>query len=112
MFDSQPLVAVDLFAGAGGFGLGMQNAGFVVPFSLEMDAWAADTLRTNHPEMSVMQADIRDFESHAAIRQSCPFAPHAVVGGPPCQGFSIAGPARKDPSDPRNSLFVNFARWV
>src|SRR5690606_11277219 len=33
-----------------------------------------------------------------------------IIGGPPCQGFSHAG--KKDPSDPRNSLFKNYAQWV
>lgn len=112
MIDFEAPIAVDLFAGAGGFGLGLQFAGFNVPLSLEIDSWACETLRLNHPRMMVVEADIRDFQSDSAIRQACPFAPQVIVGGPPCQGFSVAGPARKDPSDPRNSLFVNFARWV
>jgi DNA (cytosine-5)-methyltransferase 1 len=105
-------IAVDLFAGAGGFGLGMEMAGFNVSLALETDAWACDTLRLNRPNMTVLQADIRDFHSDSAIREACPVQPDVIVGGPPCQGFSIAGPAQKDPADPRNSLFVNFARWV
>nr|WP_217352481.1 DNA cytosine methyltransferase [Candidatus Viridilinea mediisalina] len=59
MSTAKPTV-IDLFAGAGGFGLGFELAGFNVPFSLEMDAWACDTLRHNHPDMLVVQQDIRD----------------------------------------------------
>lgn len=109
---NQSRIAIDLFAGAGGFGLGMEMAGFEVPLSLEIDAWACDTLRLNRPNMTVLQNDIRDFQSDTAIRAACSVCPNVIFGGPPCQGFSIAGPAQKDPSDPRNSLFVNFARWV
>lgn len=105
-------VAIDLFAGAGGFGLGFALAGFAVPLSLEIDAWACDTLRFNHPDMQVLQADIRDMDTPQAVRDTVLLKPDIVIGGPPCQGFSIAGPARKDPKDPRNSLFVNFARWI
>jgi len=104
--------AIDLFAGAGGLGLGFMLGGFDVPLSVEIDQWACDTLRYNHPKMGVLQADIRDYQDSASIKQICPQRPDVIIGGPPCQGFSIAGPAKKDPSDPRNSLFTNFARWV
>ncbi|KAM3115081.1 DNA cytosine methyltransferase [Phormidesmis sp. 146-33] len=106
------LTAIDLFAGAGGFGLGFEMAGFGVPLSVEVDAWACDTLRHNHPNMSIIQQDIRNFSQVNDVKQLCPFKPDVVIGGPPCQGFSIAGPAQKDPKDPRNTLFTNFAQWI
>ncbi|MTJ53934.1 DNA cytosine methyltransferase [Anabaena sp. UHCC 0253] len=105
-------VAIDLFAGAGGFGLGFKIAGFSVPLSIEIDAWACDTLRYNHPEMTVIQNDIRDFNNINSVKEICLFHPDIIIGGPPCQGFSIAGPAQKDPNDPRNTLFTNFAQWI
>lgn len=111
MVTAQP-VAIDLFAGAGGFGLGFEMAGFSVPISLEIDAWACDTLRYNRPRMTVIQQDIRDLKTCLSVKQVCQFKPDIVIGGPPCQGFSIAGPAKKDPKDPRNSLFMNFAQWI
>jgi DNA (cytosine-5)-methyltransferase 1 len=103
---------VDLFSGAGGFGLGFRVAGFRLLLSLEVDQWAADTLRYNSPGTSVIQDDIRRFTLASDIRRLCPVSPDIIIGGPPCQGFSIAGPAEKDPRDPRNSLFREFARWV
>ncbi len=105
-------IAIDIFAGAGGFGLGFQMAGFDIPFSLEKDAWACDTLRYNHPNMVVAQADITQYITTAEIQRLVSVKPDVIIGGPPCQGFSVAGPAQKDPNDPRNSLFQNFARWV
>ena len=109
---SSQLKVVDLFAGAGGFGLGFSLAGYEVIYSLEIDAWAAETLRANNPNMKIIQDDIRHYRSLDAIRNVCSVSPHVVIGGPPCQGFSIAGPAQKDPKDPRNSLFKDFACWV
>ncbi len=103
---------VDLFAGAGGFGLGFKLVGYDVVCSLEIDQWAVDTLRENHPDMTVIQDDIQNYQTPDEIREVCPFTPNVIIGGPPCQGFSIAGPAQKDPKDPRNSLFKDFARWV
>ena len=105
-------VAIDLFAGAGGFSLGFQMAGFHVPFALERDAWACDTLRLNNSNKLVIQADIRDFNLLTTVRDVVPAALDIIIGGPPCQGFSIAGPSQKDPKDPRNSLFRNFAQWI
>ena len=105
-------VAIDLFAGAGGFGLGFAMAGFDIPLSVEIDAWACDTLRYNHPEMTVIQSDIRNFNTLSSVKEICLSKPDIIIGGPPCQGFSIAGPAQKDPNDPRNTLFINFAQWI
>lgn len=112
MLTSNQPIAIDLFAGAGGFGLGFAMAGFSVPLSVERDAWAGDTLRHNHPSMKVVQQDIRNFNTERTVRAICPFQPDVIIGGPPCQGFSVAGPAQKDPQDPRNSLFINFAQWI
>ncbi|GBE90826.1 DNA cytosine methyltransferase [Nostoc cycadae] len=111
MVKAQP-IAIDLFSGAGGFGLGFEMAGFSVPLSVEIDAWACDTLRYNHPNMMVIQQDIRELNTANSIKDIFIFQPDVVIGGPPCQGFSIAGPAQKDPKDPRNSLFLNFAQWI
>ncbi len=104
---------LDLFAGAGGFGLGFNLAGnFKVICSLEVDKWAVDTLKANnHEKQKIIQDDIRHFKTDKQILGVCPAKPDVIIGGPPCQGFSYAGPA-KDPKDPRNSLFKNFVQWV
>ena len=105
-------VAIDLFSGAGGFSLGFAMAGFDIPLSVEIDAWACDTLRYNHSEMTVIQSDIRNFNTLSSVKEICLSKPDIIIGGPPCQGFSIAGPAQKDPNDPRNTLFIDFAQWI
>lgn len=103
---------IDLFAGAGGFGLGFHLAGYHLFFSLEIDRWAADTLRENNLGTVILEDDITKYQSEHDIHEICDEAPDVIIGGPPCQGFSIAGPAEKDPGDPRNCLFKDFARWV
>ena len=78
-------IAIDLFADAGGLGLGFMLGGFDVPLSVEVDQWACDTLRYNHPKMGVLQSDIRDCQDSASIKQICPQRPDIIIGGPPCQ---------------------------
>jgi DNA (cytosine-5)-methyltransferase 1 len=104
---------IDLFSGAGGFGLGFKMAGYKLCLSLEIDEWAADTLSENNDNgMIIFKDDIRNYETRQGILNICKNIPDVVIGGPPCQGFSIAGSFKRKPNDPRNSLFRDFAKWV
>lgn len=84
---------IDLFAGAGGLGLGAANSGGQVALSVEWDKHACDTLRLNGQHHgSVVEADVcdmsgADLRKRAGIRAKEPFI---LVGGPPCQAFSKA----------------------
>lgn len=105
----------DLFAGAGGFSLGFKLSNhYSLSYVLEQDHWAAETLRKNkNKNTTVIEDDIRKYKTRKKIITACGNAkPDVIIGGPPCQGFSVAGPAKKDPKDPRNSLFVDFSKWV
>jgi len=105
---------LDLFAGAGGFGLGFTSSGcdYKLICSLEIDKWAVETLQANNTDNHlVIHNDIREFDTPEKIKSACPEKPDIIIGGPPCQGFSLAGPT-KDPNDPRNSLFKNYVQWV
>jgi DNA (cytosine-5)-methyltransferase 1 len=105
---------LDLFAGAGGFGLGFRLAGkpYKVICSLEIDKWAIQTLRANNKEkQKIIHGDIKNYRTEKQILSACPSKPDIIIGGPPCQGFSVAGP-KKDANDPRNSLFKYFVKWV
>lgn len=106
---------VDLFAGAGGFGLGLQlTRHFQMSAAIEVDAWAAETLRANNKSRSaILQGDIRDFVHAPTIKEAVGAGIDVVVGGPPCQGFSNAVKhTMKDPNDPRNTLFLNYTQWI
>lgn len=104
------LRVVDLFAGAGGFGLGFKLDGNQIIASVEMDRWACQTLEANaSPGERVVQADITQLDASRFAKEVGPI--DLLIGGPPCQGFSVAGGV-KDASDPRNSLFRDFARMA
>jgi DNA (cytosine-5)-methyltransferase 1 len=112
--NKEKVKVIDLFAGAGGFGLGFHMASkrYKIMCSLEVDDWAVSTLKFNNlHNQRIIHRDIRDFLSSEDILSVCSSKPDIIIGGPPCQGFSFAGPV-KDPRDPRNTLFKNFAFWV
>ncbi|APT85333.1 DNA cytosine methyltransferase [Corynebacterium aquilae] len=97
---------IELFAGAGGLALGLEQAGFTSLALVEQDKHAANTLRHNRPEWNVIEADVNEVDF-------TPFAGHVdlVSGGPPCQSFSYAG-KREGFGDTRGTLFSQFARCV
>lgn len=97
---------VDLFAGCGGFSQGFKAAGFQSMLAVEIDQWASETFAANHPEVRVITNDVRDIVVSSLGLPEI----DGVIGGPPCQGFSLSG--NRDPKDPRNSLFMEFVRFV
>ena len=106
----EPLKVLDTFAGAGGFSLGFQLAGFEVIGAIEVDEWACETFAFNHPKATTLQRDICEITGDELRSLFDGNEPNVVIGGPPCQGFSIANNRGGDPRDPRNSLFSEFLR--
>lgn len=100
---------LDTFAGAGGFSLGFQLSGyFDIVGAIEVDEWAADTFKYNHPHANVLVKNILDVTDEELKENFSDV--DFLLGGPPCQGFSICNKNAGDPKDPRNSLFREFLR--
>jgi len=102
--------AIDLFAGAGGLSYGFEQRGFNVSLAIEKDAWAVETYIANHSNKNAIEADIYTLDEDF-------FKPYngkidIVMGGPPCQGFSIAASNRRKENDPRNTLYRQFLRVI
>lgn len=107
------LTTVDLFCGAGGITEGFREAGYECLYGNDIMSEAIATFRANHPHA---QADCRPVEDvdprEVRVRLGIePGALDVLVGGPPCQGFSINAPERFL-SDPRNKLFRHYARFL
>ncbi|MYH71684.1 MAG: DNA (cytosine-5-)-methyltransferase [Acidimicrobiia bacterium] len=102
-------VVLDLFGGAGAMGLGFEKAGFRIAAAVEIERRAAQTYRLNHPGVPVLEADVEEI-SGDLLRTWLPglVAPAAVIAGPPCQGYSVAGARTGD--DRRNLLFRHVSR--
>ncbi|CAG1771703.1 DNA cytosine methyltransferase [Geobacter sp.] len=101
---------LDTFAGAGGFSLGFQLAGAKIVGAIEVDNWASETFSFNHPDSVVMQGDITQISDDQIVESFGSLRPDIILGGPPCQGFSICNKNSGDPKDPKNSLFKEFIR--
>jgi DNA (cytosine-5)-methyltransferase 1 len=101
---------VDLFCGAGGVTQGLVQAGFQPVASVEVDPIASATHKRNFPQCHHFSGDIEQFNPIDWLNQIGSPEVHLVVGGPPCQGFSVAG--KRNPNDPRNRLFREFVRVV
>lgn len=103
------MIAVDLFCGAGGLGLGLKRAGFKIVLANEMEGDFAKTHDLNFPNCRMLNKPIQDVDFRKET-SSLGSVVDLVAGGPPCQGFSTVG--KKDAGDPRNSLFRQFLRAV
>ena len=101
---ASPYQVVELFSGAGGLALGMENAGLGCEMLVELDKFACATLRRNRPQWHTVEGDIHGV-SFAGVQAD------VVAGGFPCQAFSYAG-KRLGFEDTRGTLFYEFARAV
>src|SRR5207302_1378154 len=94
---------LDLFAGAGGFTLGLVRVGGrSSSLAIDADGDCAETLNANFPSARVVNADAASVGYDAGV--------DVVVAGPPCQGFSTLN--RNRSGDPRNLLYVEILRCV
>ncbi|MBR2408743.1 MAG: DNA cytosine methyltransferase [Lachnospiraceae bacterium] len=102
---------LDLFSGAGGLSRGFMDAGYNVVLGVDFDDAALKTFKENHGKSEAMKLDLFDHDNISRITDyldSNGFGIDVLVGGPPCQGFSVAGP--RDLNDKRNSLYLAMVK--
>lgn len=104
---------LDLFCGAGGFSYGMhKNPHFFTEVALDFNPHAANTFKKNMPSTTVVVGDITDESiKQQIIDSSRERNVNMIIGGPPCQGFSMKG-KKMGLDDPRNFLFVEYLNIV
>lgn len=107
------LKIISLFSGAGGLDLGFENAGFTIAVAIEVDPACCETLTTNRPRLKVINKAIENVCSKEILATAGlkPLEAALVIGGPPCQSFSLAG-KRKGLEDERGKLGFEFIRVV
>lgn len=104
---------LDLFCGAGGMSHGMhKNPHFKTEIALDINEKLAVTLKNNMPEVEVIIGDIKnDIVKEKVIDLSIKKGINMIIGGPPCQGYSMKG-KKLGLDDPRNYLFIEFLNLV
>lgn len=103
------------FTGAGGLDLGFEKASnneiqFHTLFSTDIEEWAEKTINTNRPEWNFQLKDIRELNSSKVI-EVIGTNPDIIIGGPPCQPFSVAG-KQKATKDPLGRLYSDFIQQI
>lgn len=103
---------IDLFAGCGGFSVGFEKAGFKVTKAVEIDRNIALTYTRNHHCTLMLNDDIGNLDNERYFSRG---EAKVIIGGPPCQGFSMAGARIRKGGfieDPRNYLFKHYLNIV
>lgn len=102
---------IDLFSGCGGLSLGFIKSGYTIKKAVEFDANIAKTYMKNHPEVDMIVDDIRNIDQSGIFKKG---DADVIIGGPPCQGFSMAGARIREGfiDDPRNYLFKHYFNVV
>lgn len=101
---------IDLFCGAGGFSLGFEMNGF--HSVLAIDKWkdAVNTYNHNHEKPVAKNIGIEAFTNEDLLALTTKNPVVGIIGGPPCQGFSMVG--KRESGDERNSLYLEYVRFV
>lgn len=101
---------LDLFCGCGGMSLGFEQAGFKVLLGIDFWKDALETYRFNRKNANTLCADMAVLSGKEVADTIGNAAVDVIIGGPPCQGFSVAGKRIVD--DERNKLYKGFVRMV
>lgn len=104
------LKVLDLFCGSGGLSLGFKQADFEVVGGVDSDPSSMETFARNFPTSHALTADISQLSTRELVRKIGGPEIDVIVGGPPCQGFSVAG--KRSESDSRNTLYQHYLKIV
>ncbi|MFT8784023.1 MAG: DNA cytosine methyltransferase [Acetobacter syzygii] len=105
-----PYTYASLFCGGGGLDLGFSLAGFIPAYSSDLIPHFAATVKNNLKNHFVEDADVSKINGHEILEKSGRDI-DIIIGGPPCQSFSILG-SRGSTSDPRGQLIFDYARII
>jgi DNA (cytosine-5)-methyltransferase 1 len=109
----ESLTSVDLFCGAGGIAEGFRQAGFSCLYGNDVNSNAVQAFAANRPHAKadnrpIVEVHVPSLRKQLGLRRG---ELTALVGGPPCQGFSINAPDRFT-QDPRNALFKHYLDFL
>lgn len=101
---------IDIFSGAGGLSLGAEMAGVKIIHAIEINESAAKSFKRNHQGAKVHNGDIKEINPQDLKKGEEPI--FVIMGGPPCQGFSLSNTRSRNMQNEKNFLFLEFVRFV
>ncbi|GBE05774.1 modification methylase BspRI [bacterium BMS3Abin10] len=101
---------IDLFCGAGGLSYGFSEEEYKVMLGIDNDSAALKTFQKNHHDSKIINKDVTKVSKSKIAKIIGKKKVDVIIGGPPCQGFSLSGPRKFN--DPRNRLYVSFINYV
>lgn len=105
------MCVIDLFSGCGGLSKGFMDAGCDVLLGVDIDQAALTTFERNHPGAIGLNGNLAEASTFEKMRELIGGRKvDLIVGGPPCQGFSLTGPRNFD--DERNKLYLSYIKAV
>jgi len=109
MNSEKSLIGIDIFSGAGGLSLGAEMAGVDVRYGIEINPYAAASFKFNHRNAEVLTGDITTIKTSELNLSKNVFV---IMGGPPCQGFSMSNTMSRNMDNEKNFLYLEFVRFV
>ena len=107
------MTTIDLFAGCGGLSLGFKMAGFTSILASDIDENCKLTYTSNFPDTPFLCQDITTIKKEQIDQILQNKTVDVIIGGPPCQGFSLANKRRNAiEDDPRNKLFYEYVKFI
>ena len=112
-YPENALTSIDLFSGCGGLTKGFSMVGVRSIFASDIDENCERTFTSNFPDTPFLCKDITTITKEEVDALTGGVVPDIIIGGPPCQGFSLANKRRnKIKDDPRNKLFYGFVKFI
>ncbi len=110
MLIKKDINVIDLFCGCGGLSLGFEQAGYNIVIGVDVWPDALRSYKFNHKGSKTLEADLSDLAPETIDKAINHISIDLIIGGPPCQGFSVAG--KRIVEDKRNDLYKAFVRMV
>ena len=104
-------IVIELFCGCGGTSLGFEMAGFETVLGLDIHVPSIESFKANHPNCTTILGDIKKIKPKTIINMLAGREIDVLIGGVPCQGFSLNNRKRHEDDD-RNFMYKEFSRFV
>jgi len=102
------MIGVEVFSGAGGMSAGAEMAGINIKLGIDIDFFACETFKLNHPNAIAINSDIKEVESINIKKNEASI----LFGGPPCQGYSRSNTKTRNKENEKNWLFQDYIRLL